>query len=294
MSLAVPALLLLASHAAPAVTSPAGSRSSSSSEPTAWPLFSGTAPGDRPGFFTPETTEIWPAGRVIRNVTHPSVTPFLANASHPDNTGAAVVIAPGGAYKWLTWDAEGVDIAKWLNSIGVSAFVLKYRVPFRPWLMQPGFGHTFGTAPLIDAQRAMGMVRHRATALGLNSSRIGFIGFSAGGSVTAHIATNHTVRAYPAIDAADKLSCRPDFVMVRRRRRRCMRRTRSTHTPHPFTPGRPFVLPLRMAAACRMWTKQMVYPAYLVNGTSDQLMAENITATHPPAFLAQTEVRRPS
>jgi len=218
----------------------------SAADPPAWPLFNGTAPLDRAGFFTNETTEIWPAGRVIRNVSHPSLTPFLAAADHPANVGTAVVIAPGGAYKWLTWDAEGVDIAMWLNSIGISAFVLKYRVPFRPWLMQPGYGHTFGTAPLIDAQRAVGMVRHRAPALGLNASRIGFIGFSAGGSVTAHIATNNTRRAYPAVDAADAVSCRPDFVM-------------------------------------------MVYPAYLVNGTSDELMAEKVTSAHPPAFLAQTE-----
>ena len=98
----------------------------------------------------------------------------------------------------------------------------------------------------MDAQRAVGMVRHRAAALGLNASRIGFIGFSAGGSVTAHIATNNTRRAYPAVDAADSVSCRPDFVM-------------------------------------------MVYPAYLVNGTSDELMAEQVTSAHPPAFLAQTE-----
>ena len=152
----------------------------------------------------------------------------------------------GRSYKWLTWDAEGVDIALWLNSLGISAFVLKYRVPFRPWLMQPGFGHTFGTAPLIDAQRAVGMLRQRAPALGLNASRIGFIGFSAGGSVTAHLATNNTKRAYAHVDAADGFSCRPDFVL-------------------------------------------MVYPAYLVNGTADQLMAEAVSARHPPAFLAQTE-----
>jgi len=135
-----PLTVCLLACAALAPTLAAGTASAADSDPAAWPLFNGTAPGDRAGFFTPETTEIWPAGRVVRNVSHPSLTPFLADPDHPKNVGTAVIIAPGGAYKWLTWDAEGVDIALWLNSIGVSAFVLKYRVPFRPWLMQPGFG----------------------------------------------------------------------------------------------------------------------------------------------------------
>ena len=110
---------------------------------------------DLPGFFTAETTEHWPAGRVIRNVSHPSLVPHLADPAHPQHDGTAVVVAPGGAYKWLTWDAEGADIAAWLNSIGVSAFLLKYRVPFRPWLCKPGYGCRSGEAPLMDAQRAM-------------------------------------------------------------------------------------------------------------------------------------------
>ena len=121
-----------------------------------WLLFGNrTAPGDRAGFFTAETTEHWPAGRVIRNVSHPSLVPHLADPAHPQHDGTAVVVAPGGAYKWLTWDAEGADIAAWLNSIGVSAFLLKYRVPFRPWLCKPGYGCRSGEAPLMDAQRAM-------------------------------------------------------------------------------------------------------------------------------------------
>ena len=130
----------------------------------AWSLFGNTttAPGDRAGFYTAETIQHWPAGRVVRNVSHPSLQPFLADPAHPNNDGTAVIIAPGGAYKWLTWDAEGVDIAAWLNSIGISAFVLKYRVPFRPWLCRPGYGCRSGEAPLIDAQRAVGLLRSRA------------------------------------------------------------------------------------------------------------------------------------
>ena len=217
-----------------------------------WSLFGEniTAPGDRTGYYTAETVQHWPAGRVIRNVSHPSLQPFLVDSSHPRFDGTAVIVAPGGAYKWLTWDAEGVDIATWLNSLGISAFVLKYRVPFRPWLCRPGFGCRSGEAPLIDAQRAVGLLRSRSRALGLNASRIGFIGFSAGGHLTAHISTNNSNRLYPRIDSADDLSCRPDFAMM--------------------------VYP--------------AYLINETAPTSDpsQVMLK-VTQDHPPAFLAQTE-----
>ena len=88
-----------------------------------WPLYpSGVAPLDRPGYFSPESVKNRPEGRVFFNVTNVTLTPYLVDRGHPLFTGASVVVAPGGAYKWLTWDAEGTDIAAWLNSIGVSAF----------------------------------------------------------------------------------------------------------------------------------------------------------------------------
>jgi hypothetical protein len=102
------------------------------------------------------------------------MTPFLVT-----NAQSAMVVAPGGGYGFLAIDREGTDIAAWLNSIGVSAYVLKYRVPGRLWL-------PFGGAPLMDAQRAVGLIRQMAAegkVAGLNASKIGFIGFSAGGYV---------------------------------------------------------------------------------------------------------------
>jgi acetyl esterase/lipase len=93
------------------------------------------------------------------------------------------------------------------NSIGVSAFVLKYRVPARPPL--PGLPKWW--APLQDAQRAIGLVRAHATEYGINASKIGFTGGSAGGHLTAHISTTYTTRAYAHVDEADQVSCRPDF-----------------------------------------------------------------------------------
>jgi acetyl esterase/lipase len=216
-------------------------------DPHAWALYPGDVPGEKPDYYTNESTHNWPAGRVVFNVSRPTVVPFLV-----PNATAAVVIAPGGAYKWLTWDAEGVDIAQWANSIGLSAFVLKYRVPFRPWLMQPGYGHTYGEGPLIDAQRAMGMVRGKAASLGLNSSRIGFMGFSAGGHLAAHISTNNTRRAYPRIDGWDDVPCRPDFALM----------------VYPA-----YLVNETVAGDTRGLSQLML----------------NVSADHPTAFLAQTE-----
>ena len=87
--------------------------------PIAWPLYpSGVASLDRPGYFSPESVKHWPEGRVFYNVTNVTLTPYLVDSGHPLFTGASVIVAPGGAYKWITWDAEGTDIAAWLNSIG--------------------------------------------------------------------------------------------------------------------------------------------------------------------------------
>ena len=139
----------------------------------------------------------------INDVSQPSLTPFLVT----NGTGAAIIIAPGGGYHDLAWSKEGVDVAHMYNSIGVSAFVLKYRVPARPQLA----GLPKWWAPLQDAQRAIGLVRANAKQYGLNASRIGFTGGSAGGHLTAHISTTFAERAYAKVDAADEVSCRPDF-----------------------------------------------------------------------------------
>lgn len=133
----------------------------------------------------------------------PTLTPFIVT----NGTGASIVIAPGGGYQNLAWGKEGLDVARFYNSIGVSAFVLKYRVPARPNL--PGLPHWW--APLQDAQRAIGIVRSRASQWGLNASMVGFTGFSAGGHLTAHISTAWQSRYYPRIDAADDASCKPAF-----------------------------------------------------------------------------------
>jgi acetyl esterase/lipase len=161
-------------------------------------LFPQGAPGERNGTFPAERR-----GSRVGDVTVPTITPYLV-----EGATAAVVICPGGAYEFLSWDLEGTAVAAWLNSLNVSAFILKYRVPGRPWL-------AFGAAPLMDAQRAMGLIRGNASAYGLNAtSPLGIIGFSAGSHLSAHLATDNAKRSYARIDAADDAPCRPDFVLL--------------------------------------------------------------------------------
>ena len=123
------------------------------------------------------------------------------------STGAAVVVFPGGGYSILAIDLEGTEVCDWLNSAGITCVLLKYRVPGTgPYPKSP--------AALQDAQRALGLVRLHAAEWGIDPNRIGVLGFSAGGHLSAGISTHFDQRLYDPIDAADKLSCRPDFAVV--------------------------------------------------------------------------------
>jgi acetyl esterase/lipase len=147
------------------------------------------------------------AGRpVIRlgNVSHPTLTLYPAKSN---NSRAAVLVFPGGAYKILAIDLEGTEVCTWLNSIGVNCILVKYRVP-------NSGPYPDSAAALQDAQRAMGLVRAHAEQWKIDPDRVGVLGFSAGGHLAAAISTHHTERAYPPVDAADKLSCKPDFAVI--------------------------------------------------------------------------------
>ena len=141
----------------------------------------------------------------ITNVTQPTLTVFRPPADK--DTGTAVVICPGGGYNILAFNKEGTDVAEWLNSIGVTGVVLKYRVPARKGLERYA-------APLQDAQRALGLVRHRAREWGIDPDRIGVLGFSAGGHLSAALSNNYDKRTYEPVDEADQVSCRPDFAVL--------------------------------------------------------------------------------
>jgi acetyl esterase/lipase len=132
----------------------------------------------------------------------PSLTVFRPRQG-TDN-GTAVVIAPGGAYRGLAGDSEGREVADWFTSRGVTAFVLRYR--FGPRYLMP--------TPLIDAQRAMRLVRAHADDLHINPARIGMMGFSAGGHLAALVATEREAGLDTSPDPVDRLSARPDFMIL--------------------------------------------------------------------------------
>ena len=141
----------------------------------------------------------------LANVTKPTIAVYRPDKEK--NTGAAVLICPGGAYNILAWDKEGTEVADWLNSIGVTGIVLKYRVPRRK-------DRDKHDAPLQDAQRAMSLVRNHADEWGIDSKRIGILGFSAGGHLSAATATNSDKRHYDQVDEIDDVNCRPDFAVL--------------------------------------------------------------------------------
>ncbi len=141
----------------------------------------------------------------LTNVTRPAL--LISQPPKDKATGVAMLICPGGGYHNLGWDVEGEEVAAWLNSIGITGIILKYRCPRRPGDIkgEPPLG------PLIDAQRAVSLVRNKAAEWAIDPAKIGMIGFSAGGHLVGATATNFDRRAYEAIDNIDKVSCRPDF-----------------------------------------------------------------------------------
>jgi acetyl esterase/lipase len=184
----------------------------SAAVPKELPLWPDAAPGEK-GDIKAEADMTKPnegmvAGkRVIRlgNVSKPSIT--IMKPAPEKDTGACVVIFPGGGYNILAWDLEGTEVAEWLNKNGVTGIILKYRVPKRE-------GRENYAPPLQDAQRAVGLVRANATEWGIDPKRIGILGFSAGGHLAASLTANTETRTYPKIDAADEVSCRPDFQLL--------------------------------------------------------------------------------
>jgi acetyl esterase/lipase len=149
---------------------------------------------------------LWPSGAPgalgSEPADQPSLTPFvLAKGS---GTGAAVIVCPGGSYVNLSMDKEGYAVAKFLNTLGISAFVLKYR-------LGPRYHHPI---ELGDAQRAIRTVRSRAAEYGFQADRIGIMGFSAGGHLASTAGTHFDAGNASAADAIDRASSRPDFLVL--------------------------------------------------------------------------------
>ena len=169
-----------------------------------WP---GAAPGETGDIGEEHEQPLRPGDNTIRtaNVSKPTLAVYRPEKDK--NCGAAVIICPGGGYNILAYNKEGTEVAEWLNSLGVTGIVLKYRVPARK-------GRERHAAPLQDAQRAISLVRHRAAELGVDPQRIGILGFSAGGHLAAAASNQYGARSYEKLDAADEASPRPDFSVL--------------------------------------------------------------------------------
>jgi acetyl esterase/lipase len=167
----------------------------------------GAQPNPAPEVDTTKPTDNLIAGKpLIRlgNVSSPTLTLYPVKGK---STGAAVLVFPGGGYQILAIDLEGTEVCDWLNSAGIACLLVKYRVP------NTG-PYPKSDAALQDAQRAVGLVRQHAAEWHIDPKRVGVLGFSAGGHLAAAISTHYDKRLYEPIDAADQLSCRPDFAVV--------------------------------------------------------------------------------
>lgn len=184
------------------------------------PIWPGAAPDAKavPG---PETvtrsTDKLIAGlpvTAVTNVTRPTITVY---APHGKNTGAAVVVIPGGGFQILAIDLEGTEVCDWLTSRGITCVLLKYRVPGVPYVWQCDCRpHNFSTSvpSLQDTQRAVRLVRFHAAQWHIDPHKVGVLGFSAGGYLVAEVSTKFKSRLYAPVDAADKESDRPDFAVA--------------------------------------------------------------------------------
>ena len=186
------------------------------------PIWPGAVPDAQPATVPENTatdtdTKDLVAGRpwvYVENVSRPTMTVYSPKGK---NTGAAVVVFPGGGYQILAIDLEGTEVCDWLTSKGITCVLLKYRVPNTgPHWEKQCDCQVNPNAPMAleDAQRTLGLVRFHAAEWHIDPHKVGVLGFSAGGHLVADISTHFDKRLYPIVDAADKESCRPDFAVA--------------------------------------------------------------------------------
>jgi acetyl esterase/lipase len=183
------------------------------------PIWPATVPAGRPGAAA-ETIATAP-GKVadqpwlyIENVSQPTLTVYSPEGK---NTGAAVIVFPGGGYRILAIDLEGTEVCDWLTARGITCVLLKYRVPNGEpgWDQECGCDLRTGSSrPLEDAQRTISLVRFHAADWHIDPHKIGVLGFSAGGHMVATVSTHFAKRVYKDVDSADRESARPDFAVA--------------------------------------------------------------------------------
>ena len=243
------------------------------------PIWPGAVPDAQPPA-GPEVAEMakgliaGKSGEFVVNVSQPTMTVYSPSGK---NTGAAVVVFPGGGYMTLAIDLEGTEVCDWLTPKGITCVLLKYRVPDDKGYPKSAPYPKSGPYPespmaLEDAQRTVGLVRFHAAEWHIDPHKIGVLGFSAGGHLVAAMSTHFAKRLYPAIDAADKESCRPDFAVV-------------------IYPGH-----LSLPAAewdARQGTKKFAVSHRAHLSVADGSLALNpdlhVTSRTPPTFLLQAE-----
>lgn len=185
------------------------STSARAEEPGTWPAFPeeeialwpDAPPGAPPSMPTEQVIETGNAqhhGRMVTGISRPRMKVF--RPAKPN--GAALLVTPGGGYSVIVIDVEGYQVGPWLSERGWTVFVLYYRLPGEGW-------ENRADVPLADAQRAMRLIRSRATTYGFDPNKVGAMGFSAGGHVCGDLATRYDTKVYEPIDAADRLSARP-------------------------------------------------------------------------------------
>jgi acetyl esterase/lipase len=248
------------------------------------PIWPGAAPDPQP-VRGPEHTTIDPAFRVagktvtgLSNVTVPTMTVYApadtgtgTNSGAAANTGAAVVVFPGGGFQILAIDLEGTEVCDWLITRGITCILLKYRVTdVGPYPKSGPYPES--PMALEDAQRTLGLVRFHAAEWHIDPHKIGVLGFSAGGDLVAATSNEFTHRIYAPVDAADAESCRPDFAVA-------------------IYPGH-----LSLAAAqydASQGTKEFALPASAPQDLANPNVALNpelhVTPQTPPTFLLQAE-----
>ena len=180
--------------------------------PTILNIWPGKPPGETKDLppeidLTKDTDKLIAGKRIIKlgNVSTPQIAVYKPEKSK--DTGASVIICPGGGHHILAYDLEGTEVAEWLNTIGVTGIVLKYRVPFRDPEKRWG-------AAVADAQRTVSLVRSKAAEWNLDPKRIGICGFSAGGETAGLTSLFLEERQYTGADDVDKVSCKPDFAIL--------------------------------------------------------------------------------
>src|SRR6266478_107855 len=241
------------------------------------PIWPGAVPDQQP-VAGPEESHWWPTGPsgppggfTVYHVSRPTMTVYSPSAK---NTGAAVVVFPGGGYEDLAIDLEGTEVCDWLVSKGITCVLLKYRVPGEEGYPKSAPYPKSGPYPespmaLEDAQRTVGLVRFHAAEWQIDPHKIGVLGFSAGGHLVAAVSTHFDRRAYAPVDAADKESCRPDFAVA--------------------------IYPGHLSVAAAEWDARQGAKKYVVRAPApaDKDLSLNpdvpVTSQTPPTFLLQAE-----